>query len=138
MIIDFISGLKVKETPEEVEAVQVYSKILVNDYLYDKKSIQTHPQYRVKVRPSAKKKEYPIDIAVFDSSTKTEDNLKIIVECKRKNEKDGLNQLKDYLRFCSAEIGIWFNGEQKTIIKKFESKGKVYFEEIPDILKKST
>ena len=133
MIIDFISGLKVKETPEEVEAVQVYSKILVNDYLYDKKSIQTHPQFRVKVRPSAKKKEYPIDIAVFDSSAKTEDNLKIIVECKRKNEKDGLNQLKDYLRFCSAEIGIWFNGEQKTIIKKFESKGKVYFEEIPDI-----
>tara|TARA_Y100000389_G_C17457920_1_gene519457 strand:- start:1469 stop:3214 length:1746 start_codon:yes stop_codon:yes gene_type:complete len=133
MIKDFISGLEIKETPEEIEAVQVYSKILVNDYLYEKNTIQTHPQYRVKVRPSAKTKDYPIDIAVFDGPNKTDDNLKMVVECKRKNEKDGLNQLKDYLRFCSAEIGIWFNGEKKTIIKKFESKGKVYFEEIPDI-----
>ena len=117
MIKDFISGLNVKETPEEVEAVQVYSKILVNDYLYQKKSIQTHPQFKVRVRPSAKKKEYPIDIAVFDGSKKTDDNLKIIVECKRKNEKDGLNQLKDYLRLSNAEIGVWFNGEKKAIIK---------------------
>ena len=113
MIKDFISGLEIKETPEEIEAVQVYSKILVNDYLYKKNTIQTHPQYRVKVRPSAKKKDYPIDIAVFDGPKKTDDNLKMVVECKRKNEKDGLNQLKDYLRFCSAEIGIWFNGEKK-------------------------
>lgn len=28
-IIDYISGLPVKETPEEVEAVQPFSKILV-------------------------------------------------------------------------------------------------------------
>ena len=30
-ILDFISGLPVKETPEEVEAVQPFSKILVDD-----------------------------------------------------------------------------------------------------------
>ena len=33
-IIDYISGLQVKETPEEVEAVQPFSKILVDDYGY--------------------------------------------------------------------------------------------------------
>lgn len=55
-LIDFISGLQVKETPEEVEAVQPFSKILVDDYGYPKDHIHTRPQYRVKVRPSDTKK----------------------------------------------------------------------------------
>ena len=60
-IIDFISGLQVKESPEEIDAVQPFSKILVDDYGYPKSHIHTRPQYRVKVRPSDKKKEYPVD-----------------------------------------------------------------------------
>ena len=55
-IIDFISGLQVRETPEETEAVQPFSKILVDDYGYPKEYIHTRPQYRVKVRPSDTKK----------------------------------------------------------------------------------
>lgn len=39
-IHDYISGLPVKETPEEIEAVQPFSKILVNDYGYPKDNIQ--------------------------------------------------------------------------------------------------
>lgn len=35
-IKDFISGENVKATPEEINAVQVYSKILVSDYGYKK------------------------------------------------------------------------------------------------------
>jgi len=50
-IEDFISGLPVRATPEEVEAVQVYSKILVTDYGYPKTYIQTKPQWRLKSRP---------------------------------------------------------------------------------------
>lgn len=34
LITDYISGIKVKATPEEVDAVQVFSKILVEDYHY--------------------------------------------------------------------------------------------------------
>lgn len=49
---DYISGLPVKETPEELEAVQPFSKILVDDYGYPKEFIHTRPQYRVKARPS--------------------------------------------------------------------------------------
>lgn len=64
-IIDFISGEPVRATPEEVEAVQVFSRTLVEDYQYPKNSIRTRPQWRVKARPSDKKKEYPVDIAVF-------------------------------------------------------------------------
>lgn len=70
-IVDYISGFEVKNTPEEVEATQVFSKILVEDYKYPKDNIQTRPQYRVKARPSDRKKEYPVDIAVFDFKKKT-------------------------------------------------------------------
>ena len=49
---DYISGKKIKWNPEEVEAVQVFSKMLVEDYGYDKEQIQTHPQFRVKTAPS--------------------------------------------------------------------------------------
>ena len=31
-IIDYISGQQLKATPEEVEAVQVFARILVEDY----------------------------------------------------------------------------------------------------------
>ena len=136
LIIDYISGLKVKATPEEVDAVQVFSKILVEDYHYPKEYIQTRPQYRVKARPSDTKKEYPVDIAVFSDASKSEDALSIIVECKKKTRKDGRSQLEDYLRLSNATLGVWFNGNERSYIRKIESKGKVYFEEIPNIPQK--
>ena len=132
-IIDYISGLQVKETPEEVEAVQPFSKILVDDYGYPKSHVHTRPQYRVKVRPSDKKKEYPVDIAVFSSETHNEEDVYIIVECKKKNRKDGRSQLEDYLRFSKAYLGVWFNGEERLYLQKIEKDGKILFEEIPNI-----
>lgn len=132
-IIDYISGLPVKETPEEIEAVQPFSKILVDDYGYPKELIHTRPQYRVKVRPSDTKKEYPVDIAVFTSDVHSDDNGYIIIECKKKNRKDGLSQLKDYLRFSKAYLGVWFNGEERLYLQKIEKEGKCLFEEIPNI-----
>jgi type I restriction enzyme M protein len=132
-IKDFISGTEVKATPEEVEAVQVYSKILFDDYGYPKDVMQTHPQFRVKVRPSDTKKEYPIDIAVFANPKKQEDDIYIIVECKKKSRKDGKTQLQDYLRFSKAPLGVWFNGEERLFLKKIEKGGKILFEEIPNI-----
>lgn len=132
-LIDYISGQEVKATPEEIEATQVFSKILVEDYGYPKKFIQTRPQYRVKIRPSDVKKEYPVDIAIFNSEKKHEDSIYIIVECKQKNRKDGKSQLEDYLRFSKAQLGVWFNGEERLNLRKFEKNGQIYFEEIPDI-----
>ncbi|MDR1809407.1 MAG: hypothetical protein LBR34_03245 [Prevotella sp.] len=35
-VIDYISGVLVNATPEEIEAVQVFSKQLVEDYGYPK------------------------------------------------------------------------------------------------------
>lgn len=133
-IYDYISGLPVKATPEETEATQVFSKILVEDYGYPKEHIQTRPQFHVKVRPSDSKKEYPVDIAVFQESEKTDDNLFIIVECKKKNRKDGRKQLENYMTLSSANLGVWFNGEERFYLyKRNEKDGKVIFTEIPNI-----
>jgi len=133
-IIDYISGTPVAATPEEVDAVQVFSRQLVEDYGYPKNYIQTRPQHRVKVRPSDTKKEYPVDIAVFTSDAKIDDNLYIIVECKKKNRKDGRTQLENYLTLSNAYIGVWFNGEERFFLHKFvKSNGEIYFEEIPNI-----
>lgn len=132
-IIDFISGQEVKATPEEIEAVQVFAKQLVEDYCYPKDHIQTRPQFRVKVRPSDTKKEYPVDIAVFPNEKKQEDDVYIIVECKKKNRKDGKTQLQDYLRFSKAFLGVWFNGDERLFLRKVEKDGRIEFEEIPNI-----
>ena len=134
-VTDFISGIPVRATPEEIHAVQVFSKLLVNDYGYPKSKIRTRPQWRVKARPSDTKKEYPIDIAVFSSDRHADETTQSIVECKKPNRRDGRTQLQDYLRFSEARIGVWFNGEEKLFIKKSEKGGKVLFEEIPNIPK---
>lgn len=134
-IYDYISGEPVKATPEEMEAVQVFAHQLVEDYGYKKEQIQTRPQYRVKGRPSDNEKSYPVDIMIFSDSSKAEDKEYIVVECKKKTRKDGMSQLQDYLRFCSATMGVWFNGNDRIFIKKIEKGGKIYFEEIPNIPK---
>ncbi len=60
-VTDYISGDPVRGTPEEVEAVQVFARRLVEDYGYTKAQIQTRPQYRVRVRPSDEEKAYPVE-----------------------------------------------------------------------------
>lgn len=135
-IIDFISGQQVKASPEEVEATQVFSKILVEDYGYPKTQIQTRPQFHVKVRPSDTKKEYPVDIAVFTDSERTDDSIYLIVECKKKNRKDGRTQLENYLTLSKANLGVWFNGEERFyLLKQNTDDGRVLFKEIPNIPK---
>lgn len=132
-ITDYISGLEVYGTPEEIEAVQVFSKQLVEDYGYKKAQITTHPQFRVKASPSDTSGKYPVDIAVFKDSKKKDDEVYIIVECKKKDRKDGRGQLEDYLRLSRASLGVWFNGNERLFLRKIEKSGKVLFEEIPNI-----
>lgn len=132
-IEDYITGQKIRAVREEVEAVQVLARALVEDYGYDKAQIRTHPQWRVKVRPSDQRKSYPVDIAVFSGGGHTDQTLRIVAECKKKSRRDGLGQLKDYLRFSTAIAGVWFNGEERVFLAKRERGGRVEFDEIPNI-----
>lgn len=133
-IKDFISGEEVNATPEEVNAVQPYSRILVEDLNYPKCMIMTHPQYRVKSSPSDKR-GYPIDIAVFEEDESGNKRLKIVVETKKSTRRDGQDQLEDYLKFCEAKIGVWYNGKESIYIEKIEESGNIHFREIPAIPK---
>lgn len=133
-VTDFVSGREVRGTPEEIQAVQVFARRLVEDYDYPKNRIQTHPQYRVRRSPSDEGKTYPVDIAVFRSPLRREEDLFIIVECKKKNRKDGIAQLKLYMDMSPAEVGVWFNGDDHAYIRKVHLKGgrRVYLD-LPNI-----
>ncbi|MCO5068280.1 MAG: N-6 DNA methylase [Kiritimatiellae bacterium] len=131
---DFVSGHWVKAGPEELEAVQIFSRRLVEDYGYDISQIQTRPQYRVRIRPSDEDKSYPVDIAVFNSARRTEDELFMVVECKKKDRKDGEHQLRLYMDMSAAEVGVWFNGDEHIYLRKIHHKdGKRTYEVLPNI-----
>ncbi|MFB3766399.1 MAG: restriction endonuclease subunit M [Methanotrichaceae archaeon] len=123
-----------KATPEELDAVQILSRRLVEDYGYNKTQIQTRPQFRVRKRPSDEEKSYPVDIAVFKTDSRTEYNLLLIAECKKKNRKDGLEQLKLYMDMSPAEVGIWFNGQDHAYLHKvLHRDGLRTYEDLPNI-----
>lgn len=133
-VIDYVSGDRVRATPEEIEAVQVMARRLVEDYGYPKTHLRTRPQWRVRHSPSGSGRSYPLDIAVFSSPDHREDNLAIVVECKRRTRKDGVNQLKLYLDMCRADLGVWFNGDDHQYIRKvLHQDGSRTFEDLPNI-----
>ncbi|MCZ4540442.1 N-6 DNA methylase [Dietzia maris] len=132
-LIDLITGRNIAATPEEVEAVQPFLRQLVDDYGYPKSHIRTRPQWNVKVSPSDRGRGYPVDIAVFSSDTHMDSELDIVVECKKKKRKDGRDQLEDYMRLSRAELGVWFNGNERLFLHKVEAAGRVEFDEIPNI-----
>lgn len=133
-VVDYISGQRVRATPEEIDAVQVFARRLVEDYGYSKDRIRVHPQHRIRRRPSDERRAYPVDIAVFDSDDCLEDDLTIIVECKKKTRRDGIEQLKLYLDLSAAEIGVWFNGDDHVYLRKVLYKnGRRTYEVLPNI-----
>jgi type I restriction enzyme M protein len=135
-IFDYISGQEIKATPEEVEATQVFSQKLVEEYEYDKNQIQTRPQYYVRKTPSDEIKEYPIDIGIFNGKSRAESDLVGVVECKKESRKDGIEQLKLYMDMCSTvKWGVWFNGKEQINLEKTKIDGDLIYHEIPNIPK---
>lgn len=128
-IVDYISGQLVKEGPEEVKAVQIYSRILVEDYGYPKTHIQTRPQFRVKAAPSDHDFRYPVDIVVFKDEKKKRGDEIIVIECKKPTRDDGVDQLKHYLSFSEATLGVQFNGESTHYLQKIIVDGRIQFNE---------
>ena len=126
-IRDFITGRWLKDRPEEGPR-QILEKRLVEEYGYPKNHIEI--EFPVQ---KGSKRIGPTDIAVFRNEKKIIDNLYIIVEIKRKERKDGVDQLKSYLSPTNAEFGIWFNG--KDIVYLQNLKRAPFFREIPDIPK---
>jgi type I restriction enzyme M protein len=131
---DYITGQSVRATPEEVEAVQVFARRLVEDFGYPKNHLITRPQYRVRRRPSEVKKSYPVDIAVFSNKRKADQDLLMVVECKAESIKEGRKQLEIYLTMGEAQIGVWFNGKEHLYLRKdYVEGGKIVFQPLPSL-----
>lgn len=130
-IRDYISGAEVRATPEEVDAVQVFARRLVEDLGYEREQLQTRPQHRVRRAPSDEKQSYPVDIAVFEDHRRDEERLSIVVECKKRKRTDGRRQLELYLTMSYAELGAWFNGDEHLYLRKRYVDGEIHFDEIP-------
>jgi type I restriction enzyme M protein len=125
---------EVRATPEEVDAVQVFARRLVEDSGYPKSRIQTRPQFHVRRRPSDEKKSYPVDIAVFNTDRRDDEELYIVVECKKKQRRDGRKQLELYLSMSAASIGAWFNGSDHLYLRKrYVAGGEIVFDELPTL-----
>lgn len=116
-LYDYITKSEITNTPENREAKVVFEERLHKEYGYD--ISQMLPEFRVQKGSTL---IGPADIVVFhDSEDKTQDNIYIIVECKRKNRYDGIDQLKTYLAGVeSAEYGVWFNGDEIVYIRRLK------------------
>ena len=128
-IVDYATGKWVKSRPEEGPR-QIFEKRLVGEYGYDKAQIEIEFLIQKGTR-----KIGPADIVVFhDSKRKTFDNIKIVVETKRKERNDGKEQLRSYSISPSQEFAVWFNGKDILFLQVL--KKAPWFREIPDIPKK--
>lgn len=133
-VLDFIDGqTQREETPEEYVRQEI-AKSLVREYGYPRRDITVEFTLRLGSRkPRA-------DLVIFGSSEDHEQsNAAIIVECKEQrvkssDRKEGVGQLQSYMSACpNAIYGMWTNGLERFCFRKVEAKGKITFEEIPDL-----
>jgi type I restriction enzyme M protein len=117
-LVDFITGDFIPNKPENREAKVPFEKRLVEEYGYRKDDIE--PEFRIQKGSAL---IGPADIVVFDEGKPhTLDSISIVIECKKKNRKDGLQQLKTYLAGCeNAQYGVWFNGEEILYLKRIKT-----------------
>ena len=116
-LFDYITKSEIQDTPENREAKVVIEERLHKEYGYD--IDQMLPEFRVQKGSTL---IGPADVVIFnDSKAKTQDNIFAIVECKRKDRSDGIEQLKTYLAGVeSAQYGIWFNGDDIVYIRRLK------------------
>ena len=134
-ICDYIDSKFRNDTPEEYVR-QTIEKRLVNEHKYSTKQIKIEYTLQLGSRkPRA-------DIVIFekDCTEQTQENIKLIIECKKetvdaRNAKDGVEQLKSYMSACSnCEWGMWTNGRQKEVYRKcINDKGQIEFMDYNDI-----
>jgi type I restriction enzyme M protein len=134
-ICDYLDGKFRNDTPEEYVR-QTVEKRLVNEHKY------FPGQIRVEYTLQLGSRKPRADIVIFESkdATQTQENIKIIIECKKetvdaRNAKDGVEQLKSYMSACpNCEWGMWTNGRQKEVFRKYvNDKGQIDFMDYNDI-----
>jgi len=126
---DFLTNRLIRLKPEE-QIRQIMLMRLVQEYEYPKEWIKTEFEIQ-----KGSKRIGPSDIVVFrDGKSKDQENIWIIIETKRKERSDGIEQLKTYLSPCKgAKFGIWFNGNDIAYLEVLDHAP--YFREVLKIPK---
>lgn len=124
-ILCLITGKYRKATPEEYVR-QEYCRNLLYVYNYPKENID------VEVPIKIGRMEKRADIVIYNDQRKSQDNIFLIVETKKKQETEGLEQLISYMSASTAKFGVLYNGE---IIKFLYNSSVGKFDELPDIPK---
>jgi len=97
-----------KTNPEEiVRQLWLYKLHHVYQYPWDHIEVEHHVQFGTVTA------DKPADIVVFQKDGKT---AKIVLEIKRPDRKDGLQQLKSYLNAEGSPVGVWSNGVDRIIL----------------------
>ena len=129
---DYATGKLVDNSKPEEKVRQEYEQILVEDYAYLKKELD------IEVKIPRGSGFYPdkADIVIYRTKDGRESAKDIfgIVETKRKERKDGLNQIKSYMTATSAEWGVWTNGDDIAYLCKPKGEATVlehYINNIP-------
>ena len=74
---------------------------------------------------------------MFGSNKRLPSEVYVIVECKKKNRKDGEEQLRIYMNMApSAQIGVWFNGEDHLyLFREIGQDRKIHWSVLPTLPK---
>lgn len=122
-----ITGKLRRETPEEYIR-QEFIRILLNAYKYPKSHMDV--EFPIKMGSQTKR----VDVVVFSDERKSQDNIYIVIETKKKQESDGVDQLRSYMSSTMASFGVWTNGQKIVyLLKELGIPNK--FTELPDIPK---
>jgi len=134
-ICDYVDGKFRNDTPEEYVR-QTIEKRLVNEHKY------AINQIRIEYTLQSGSRKPRADIVIFeaDCDNHTQENVKIIIECKKetvdaRNAKEGIGQLKSYMSACAnCQWGMWTNGIQKFVYRKvINDKGETVYDDYNDI-----
>ena len=128
---DFATGRLVKATREEKRRQEIETR-LIDEYGYSSKQMDIE----VLIRSGTKELPKRADVVVFrdEQSKDPHRNAYIIVEVKREDRKDGLDQLMTYINNTTAQFGVWYNGREILFLHRLRKPHK--FVGIPDIPKK--
>ena len=111
--------------PEEIVR-QLYIKKLMTDYGYPKERITAEKE----IWFGSGIHEKSADIVVFQKDLETP---YIIVEVKKPERRDGLQQLKSYCNAEGSPIGIWTNGKEIVILHREEPNVFTQLSDIPTV-----
>ncbi len=132
-VVDFITGLLTKDTPEEYVRQNVEQSLIL-EYGYARDQIAV--EFPIKVGSGRKR----VDIAIFAAgAAHLQQNIQVIIETKREGTKrddrtDGVGQLKSYMAASvNCQHGMWTNGVDRDCFFKTPEDGQHAFLDAIDI-----